>query len=225
MAQSDSSTQDLDRYISALFAPEDDVLRAALADMERERLPPIQVSASEGKVLAMLVLLTGARRVLEIGTLGGYSAIWMARALPEGGRLLSLEIDPHHADVSRRNLARAGLAAKTEVCVGPAAPALRALAAGGEPPFDLVFIDADKPAYPEYLELALPLTRDGGVILADNTLRRALGEGAEPGIARYNEAVAAHPGLVSVILPVLRIDGIDGLLVSMKVARSAGRST
>jgi predicted O-methyltransferase YrrM len=160
-------------------------------------------------------LLIGARRILEIGTLGGYSAIWMARALPEDGRLISLEIDPHHAEVSRQNLEQAGLAGKTEVRVGPAAETLAQMAKDGEPLFDLVFIDADKGGYPEYLQLALPLTRAGGVILADNALQGVLQPGADTGITRYNQAVASNADLTSIMLPILRGD-LDGLLVSIK---------
>ena len=206
-----------DDYIRGLFAGEDEALRAAREEIEKAGLPLIHVSATEGKALHQLALLAGARRILEIGTLGGYSAIWLARALPEDGRLLSLEIDPHHADVSRRNLERAGLSHKVEVILGPAAATLERLQTSETAPFDVVFIDADKEGYPRYLDLCLPMVRQGGLILADNTLSHsALEPGADTGITRYNNAVAANPGLVSIILPVLRHGGIDGLLVSLK---------
>jgi predicted O-methyltransferase YrrM len=204
-----------DRYIASHFAAEDSALHGARETMQREGLPSIQVSPSEGKLLHVLVLLIGARRILEIGTLGGYSAIWMARALPEDGRLISLEIDPHHAEVSRQNLEQAGLAGKTEVRVGPAGETLAQMAKDGEPLFDLVFIDADKGGYPEYLQLSLPLTRAGGVILADNALQGVLQPGADTGITRYNQAVASNADLTSIMLPILRGD-LDGLLVSIK---------
>ena len=141
----DKGLQDYDRYISESLAPEDDALRGARETAEREGLPSINVSRSEGKLLHM-ALLSGARRVLELGTLGGYSATWLARASADG-RVVSLELDPHHAEVARGNLERAGLAAKVEVRIGPALESLAAITAAGEEPFDVVFIDADKGGY------------------------------------------------------------------------------
>ena len=206
-----------DRYIGQTFAEEDDSLRAAREEMQREGLPEINVSASEGKVLHVLALMSGAKRILEVGTLGGYSTIWLARALPPGGRLISLELDPHHAEVARRNIARAGLADTVEVRVGPALESLSQMEAGGEAPFDLAFIDADKDGYVDYLKKAVALVRDGGLILGDNTLPDAvLDPAGDSGTKRYNTAVAAHPDLVSALFPVLRERGLDGLLVSMK---------
>jgi caffeoyl-CoA O-methyltransferase len=217
MTMLEETPENFNAYIERLFASEDDVLREARAEMEREGVPRINVSPTEGKMLHLLVLLTGARRILEIGTLGGYSAIWLARALPADGKLISLELDSHHAEVSRRNLERAGMANRVEVRVGPAAKTLTQMRQSGEAPFDLVFIDANKDGYPEYLDLVLPLTRMGGTILADNTLSGSiLDPGSDSDIARYNAAVSSHPDLVSVILPVLRGSGLDGLLVSVK---------
>ncbi len=204
-----------DAYIGGLFASEDSSLAETRAEMRREGVPGINVSASEGQLLHVLALTIGARRILEIGTLGGYSAIWLARALPEDGRLISLEIDPHHADVARRSLARAGVSEKAEVRVGPAAASLAAMQ--DEPPFDLAFIDADKDGYVGYLARVLPLIRVGGLILGDNTLPDAvLGATAETATMRYNAAVAANPSLASTIVPVLRHQGLDGLTVSVK---------
>ena len=212
-----NKVQGYDQYIDGLFAAEDDALRLARGDMEREGLPAINVSASEGKLLHIIALIGAPRRILEIGTLGGYSAIWLARALPADGVLISLEIDEHHADVARRNIERAGLADKVEVRVGPALESLTAMMAAGEAPFDLVFIDADKDGYVSYLEKALPLLRDGGILLGDNTLPDAvLDPNGDSGTKRYNTAVAAHPDLTSIIIPVLRGEHIDGLLVSVK---------
>lgn len=206
----------LDAFISGLFAPQDEALTQALEDMEREGLPSINVSASEGQTLHVLARAIGAKRILEVGTLGGYSTIWLARTLPEGGRLISLELDAHHADVARRNVARAGLADTVEIRVGPASDSLAKMA-GTEPPFDLAFIDADKDGYVGYLEQVVPLVRPGGLILGDNTLTHsALDPNADTGITRYNAAVAARADLISVIIPTLRHD-IDGLLVSVKV--------
>jgi predicted O-methyltransferase YrrM len=218
MSAEDKTTQNYDRYITALFAQDDESLQSTREEMQRGGLPGINVSESEGKLLHVLALMNGARRILEIGTLGGYSAIWMARALPPEGKLISLEIDPHHAEVARRNIERAGLAGKVEVRVGPALESLSQIAAEKEAPFDLIFIDADKEGYVDYLERSVPLLREGGVILGDNTLPDAvLSPTADSGAKRYNAAVAAHPELVSVIVPVLRDKGIDGLLISFKI--------
>ena len=213
----EKSMQNYDHYISQLFAVEDDLLQATRAAMQQAGLPQINVSASGGQLLHLLALTSGARRILEIGTLGGYSAIWLARALPADGKLISLEIDEHHAEVARHNLAQAGLDTKVEVRVGPALATLTAMEQAGEAPFDLIFIDADKDGYVAYLQKAVALVRDGGLILADNTLPdEVLTATAESGTKRYNAAVAAHPALVSSIVPVLRRQGLDGLTISVK---------
>lgn len=220
MSNPEKSMENYDNYISSLFAVEDDVLQATRATMQQAGLPGINVSASGGQLLHLLALMSGARRILEIGTLGGYSAIWLARALPADGKLISLEINEHHADVARRNLAQAGLDPKVEVRVGPALATLTAMEEAGEAPFDLAFIDADKDGYVAYLPKAVALVRDGGLILADNTLPDAvLHTTAESGTKRYNSAVAAHPALLSTIVPVLRSQGLDGLTISVKQAR------
>lgn len=222
MSTPEKSIENYDHYISHLFAVDDDVLQATRAAMQQEGLPGINVSASGGQLLHLLVLMSGAKRILEIGTLGGYSAIWLARALPADGKLISLEIDEHHANVARRNVTQAGLAEKVEVRVGPALATLTAMEQAGEAPFDLAFIDADKDGYVAYLQKAVALVRDGGLILADNTLPDAvLDASADSGTKRYNAAVAAHPALVSTIVPVLRRQGLDGLTISVKRARDA----
>ena len=217
MSEIKSTNEKYVHYINQAFAPEDETLGAIRAEMARESIRPINVSPIGGKTLHFFARLIGAKRILEIGTLGGYSATWLARALPADGRLISLELEQHHADVSRRNLAQAGVADKVEVCVGPAAATLQQMHAAGEAPFDLVFIDANKDGYPQYLALSLPLLRNGGLLLADNTLREDILD-AKPtsGIAKYNAAVAAHPELVSIMIPMLHDHGFDGLLVSMK---------
>ena len=217
MPESQPNLHEYDRYIGGLFATNDEVLTSMLDEMKREGVPGINVSATEGKLLHVLALLTGARRILEIGTLGGYSATWMARALPEDGKLISLELDPHHADVARRNLKLAGLSAKVEVRVGSALESLAKMTEAGEGGFDMVFIDADKDGYVDYLNRVLPLTREGGLILGDNTLPNSvLSPKGDSGTKRYNAAVAAHPDLVSITIPVLRHQGIDGLTLSIK---------
>lgn len=220
MSTLDESLENYDRYISQLFAAEDDVLRQTRAVMEQEGLRPIQVSASSGQLLHLLALACGARRILEIGALGGYSAIWLGRALPADGKLITLEIDEHHAAVARRNLTLAGLQGKVEVRVGEALATLAAMQQAGEEPFDLVFIDADKDSYPAYLERAINLVRPGGLIVADNTLRpEVLDPAADSGVGRYNAAAAANGALRSIIVPVLRREGFDGLTISIKRAR------
>jgi predicted O-methyltransferase YrrM len=217
MAGQKTVLQDYDRYISGLFAPEDDALRSAREEMLRASMPEINVSASEGKLLHLLARAIGAERILEIGTLGGYSTIWLARALPPQGKLISLEIDARYAEIARRNLKSADLAKKVQVRIGPALESLSQLEAENEGPFDLVFIDADKDGYVNYLRKAMPLLREGGLVLGDNTLPDAvLDSAAESGTKRYNAEVSARPDLISILVPVLRSRGIDGLLISIK---------
>jgi predicted O-methyltransferase YrrM len=207
-----------DAYVQELFVPPDDALARGLEDAEAAGLPSINVSPNEGKLLHLIARIARASRVLEIGTLGGYSTTWLARALPPDGRLVTLELEPRHAEVARANLARAGVADRVEIRVGPATASLRALVDRREPPFDLVFIDADKEGYVEYLELCLQLVRTGSVILADNTLRRALDQdpsnAGSRGIKAFNERIASHPRLDSLILPIIR-EHLDGLSISI----------
>jgi len=209
-------TQPYNQYIANLFAPQDDVLIETIALMHREGVPGINVSPAEGKLLHILALLAGARRILEIGTLGGYSGIHLARALPEDGKLITLEIDPHHAEVARRNFERAGLAHKVDIRVGPALDTLREFAAVGEAPFDVIFIDADKGGYVDYLRAGLPLLREGGLVMGDNTLPGAVLTNEDSGTKRYNAEVADCPELTSVVIPILRHRGLDGLTVAVK---------
>ena len=217
MSNLDETLETYDTYISGLFAAEDDVLRQTRAVMAQEGLRPIQVSASSGQLLHLLALTIGAQRILEIGALGGYSAIWLGRALPPSGRLITLEIDERHAAVARRNLHAAGLEGKVEVRVGDALATLGAMQQAGEAPFDLAFIDADKESYPAYLAVVIELVRDGGLIVADNTLRpEVLDPAADSGVGRYNAAAAANPLLRSIVVPVLRREGFDGLTISVK---------
>ncbi|MBE2275667.1 MAG: O-methyltransferase [Rhodobacteraceae bacterium] len=188
----------VDDYFARALAPEDAALTAALAANAAAGLPAHDVSALQGRFLALVVAMTGAERVLEIGRLGGYSAIWMARALPAGGRITTIESDPARAGVAHANLDRAGLLDRVDLRVGPALRVLLLLLAG---PFDLVFIDADKPNMPEYLRLVLPLSRPGTVILADNVVRgRAVADPAsrDPsvrGVQAYLAMVAEDPRL------------------------------
>jgi predicted O-methyltransferase YrrM len=210
----------IDSYIEELFTREDDALRENVADSAANGLPAIQVSANQGKLLYLIAKMCGARRVLEIGTLGGYSTTWLARALPVSGSALTLERDPSYAAVARRNLERAGVADRVDIRVGLASESLRQLIRDGTAPFDLVFLDADKTGYVEYLELSLELSRPGTVILADNVIRHGLVLDANPadpfdrGARAYNQAIASHPRLESVILPIIR-HRLDGLAISI----------
>ncbi|ABG05066.1 O-methyltransferase, family 3 [Rubrobacter xylanophilus DSM 9941] len=204
-------------YIEALFAPPDPALEAALEESRRAGLPEIQISPNQGRILQLLAALAGARRALEIGTLGGYSAIHLARALPEDGSLVSLEIEERHAEVARRNIERAGLGGRVEVRVGEARGLLSEMIRRGEGPFDAVFIDADKRGYPDYLELSLRLSRPGTLILADNLIRG--GDVLEPrdeaacAVSRFNEMLARDRRLDATIVPLLR-ERLDGFAVA-----------
>jgi predicted O-methyltransferase YrrM len=212
--------QRIDDYIEALFVSADPALAANIANAGAAGLPAINVTANQGKFLQLLARVAGARRILEIGTLGGYSATWLARALPAEGRLITLEYSPHHAEVARKNLAAAGLQNVVEVRVGDAAASLRIMIAAAEPPFDFIFIDADKAGYVKYLELALQLSKPGTVIAADNIIRNgavledSLADASDRGAKAYNEAIAAHPRLDSIALPMFK-DKIDGIAVSL----------
>lgn len=214
---------DVDEYITAQFGLHDDELEHALRVSQAAGLPGIQVSAAHGKLLFLLVRAIGARRILEIGTLGGYSAIWLARALPPGGRLTTLEIDPHHAEVARSNLAAAGLAAVAEVVVGPAVESLADLAEQGAGPFDLVFIDADKEGYPDYLDWSVRLIRAGGLIIADNVVRQGQVMDADNpdarvrAIRRFNERLATDGRLTATILQTVGAKGYDGLAIAVVI--------
>jgi len=211
----------VDDYVEALFLPDDPVQAATLADSVAAGLPQIAVSPAQGKLLMLLAKACGARRILEIGTLGGYSAIWLARALPEDGRLVSLELEPKHAAVARANLERAGLAGHVDVRVGPALESLAHLAAEGGEPFDFVFIDADKPGYINYLEGALRLARPGALIVADNVVRQgkvldpAAADASAQGARRFNDYLAAHPRLSAVVLQTVGSKGHDGFAIAL----------
>jgi predicted O-methyltransferase YrrM len=206
----------VEEYFTGLLFPPDAALDAALADSVAAGLPPINVSAAQGRFLALVVRMTGARRVLEIGTLGGYSGIWLARALPPGGRLVTLEVDPRHADVARRNFDRAGLSDRIDLRVGPAQDALPALVSEGTAPFDFIFVDADKPRYVEYLEWSIRLCRPGGVIVVDNIVRdgevvnERSTDARVQGVRRFNAALATDPRVDATALQLVGAKGYDG---------------
>ncbi len=211
------SLAQIDLYVEELFAPPDPVLESALRRSREARLPEINVSRNQGKLLQLLAEIASARLVLEIGTLGGYSTIHLARALPEGGSLVSLELDERYAGVARENVREAGLEDRVEVRVGDAKASLARMVQEGEGPFDLTFIDADKGGYPEYLEWALRLSRPGSLILADNAIRGGSVLDPEDESARvirnFNEALANDPRLSALVLPLIR-EGIDGIAIA-----------
>lgn len=207
----------VDSYISDLFLPPDPALEAALASSAAAGLPTINVSPTQGKLLHLLARIQRARNILELGTLGGYSTIWLARALPPDGRLISLEVNPKHAEVARANVARAGMTSVVEIRLGSALETLPQLVAEGRGPFDLIFIDADKPGYADYLKWALKLARPGTLIIADNVVRK--GAVADPeskdenvqGIRKFNEAVADEKRVTTTVIQTVGSKGYDGL--------------
>lgn len=208
----------VDAHLDQVFGGADPVLTDALRRSEEAGLPAIAVSSNIGRFLRFLVVARGARRVLEIGTLGGYSTICLARDLPSDGHVTTLEYEPRHADVARQNLDAAGLRVPIEIRVGPAIESLHALASDDTEPFDLVFIDADKDGYPAYLDAVIPLSAPGTLIVADNVVRGGViadGPSDDPqvaGIQRFNAALAAHPRLTApAILQVVGAKGHDGL--------------
>lgn len=212
---------EVDRYIGDVLVGHDPALEQALADSVAAGLPPINVTPNQGKLLHLLVRIIGARRVLEIGTLGGYSTIWMARALPAGGRLVTLEAEPRHAGVARGNIERAGLSAEVDLRVGPALEALSHLASAGEGPFDLFFIDADKQHNPEYFGWCVNLSRPGSVIIVDNVVRDGSvvdGSSDDPAIRatrRLNELMASEPRVIATEIQTVGSKGYDGFAIAL----------
>lgn len=211
----------IDRYLGDLLAPSDEKLDSAIEANRKARLPAIDVSPLLGKFLHILVQMTKAKRVLEIGTLGGYSTIWMARALPRGGRIISLEFSLRHAEIARANLRRAGLLKRVDIRVGPALESLPKLKASGAGPFDFIFIDADKENNPHYLQWALKLSRRGTVIVIDNVARHGSviqAKSSEPdivGTRRCLEMMAAEPRLSAVALQTVGVKGLDGFALAL----------
>ena len=211
----------VDRYFTDLLAPSDTTLDAVLEANRQAGLPQIDVTSLQGKFLEFLVRVSGAKRILEIGTLGGYSTIWLARALPEGGRVVTLELDPHHAAVARGNLQNAGVLDSVDLRVGKALESLSTLVTENGAPFDLIFIDADKQSYPQYLQWSLRLSRPGTVFVADNVVRE--GKVIDPasddpnvqGVQRFTELVAADPRLSATVLQTVGAKGYDGFALAV----------
>ncbi len=212
---------DIDEYFAGLLAPQDESLRAAIKVNRAAGLPAIDVTPLQGKFLQVLVQITQAKRVLEIGLLGGYSAIWMARALGPGGRIVSLEFEPRHAEIARANLRRAGLLRRVDIRVGPALESLPMLKAERAGPFDLIFIDADKENNLQYLEWAVKLSRRGTVIVVDNVARHGTVIDAKStagdirGTRKCLAMMAAHPRLSAVALQTVGAKGLDGFAMAV----------
>jgi predicted O-methyltransferase YrrM len=213
----------VDDYLVALLSPSDEALAQALVDSDAAGLPPIAVAPNQGKMLELLAIATGARRILEIGTLGGYSTISLARALPVGGALTTLELEDKHARVARANIERAGLGDVVTIRVGPAAESLRSLVSEEEEVFDFIFIDADKEGYPEYLELSLALAHPGTLIIADNVVRD--GEVVNPestdervrGVRLFLELAAADPRVSATAIQTVGSKGYDGFALLLVI--------
>ena len=210
------SFEAVDTYINSLFVDDDPALLTTIDRAREAGLPQIEISPGQGKLLYLLAKIAEARRILEIGTLAGYSTIWLGRALPENGHLTSLEREPAHVAVAQKSLEAAGLAERCEVREGAALELLPGIA----PPFDLVFIDANKESYPAYLRHAVRLTRPGGLVIADNVVRKGAvlaPSGVDPqaiGAATFNQVLAEHPQLEAIILQQVGIKGHDGLAIA-----------
>ena len=215
---------EVDQYLSGLFAPHDAALQNALAASTAAGLPEIQVSATQGKLLHMMARLMKARTILEVGTLGGYSAIWMARALPADGLLVTLEFDPKHAEVARKNVAAAGLSERVDIRLGRALDTLPQVAGEGLDPFDIVFIDADKESNPDYFTWALKLTRPGSLILVDNVVREGAvleagsTDASVKGTRRVLEMMATEPRVSGTALQSVGQKGWDGLAMAVVIS-------
>jgi predicted O-methyltransferase YrrM len=215
----------VDDYITQLFVQSDPIMQETLAASETAGLPSISVAPNEGKLLMLLAQLCGARNILEIGTLGGYSTIWLARGMVSEGSLITLEANPKHAEVARLNIARAGFTDRVEVRVGPARDTLPQLATEGRSPFDLIFIDADKESYPEYLAWALKLARPGALIIADNVIRD--GKILDPadtdprvqGARRFNQLLADEPRVKATVIQTVGGKGHDGMAIAIVTAQ------
>ncbi len=215
-----SSLKQIEKQIEQLFVPTDDSFSAALRDSDAAGLPKISITANQGQLLYLLAKISGAKRILEIGLLGGYSGMWLAKALPDGGLLVTLELMAKHADVARKNFERAGVSSKVQIFVGAAMDSLDTMIAANEEPFDLVFIDADKSNYPGYLDRSLKLVKSGSLIIGDNVVKngRALetdakGDADLAGLQQFNRKLASNPNLESLVLPIFK-QSVDGFAIA-----------
>ena len=212
---------DVDSYFSSALIKPDRVLTAAVKANRKAELPAIDVTSLQGRFLEVLVRAAGARRILEIGTLGGYSTLWLARAVPDNGLVVTLELEPKHASVAQRNIDRAGLSNRVELRIGSAAESLTALVAASADPFDFIFIDADKAAYPDYLKWSLKLSRPGTVIVADNVVRDGKvidAKNSDPnikGVRQFTKLLAAERRLSTTVLQTVGSKGYDGFAIAV----------
>ncbi|NHM07982.1 O-methyltransferase [Flavobacterium sp. CYK-4] len=210
----------VDNYISNLLATEDEILKQTINSLDRHNLPQHSISPNQGKFLQVMIALCNAKNILEIGTLGGYSTIWLARGLPENGRVVTLEVDKNHAEVARENIVKAGLENKVEMKVGKALDILPTLIAKNEV-FDMIFIDADKPPYTEYFEYALELSRPGTLIVCDNVIRegKVLDENSRDekvlGVQRFNEMLSRNNNVTATILHSVGVKEYDGMAIAV----------
>jgi predicted O-methyltransferase YrrM len=216
----------VDRYFTDLLVPPDPALDAALQSSNEAGLPAINVSPNQGKLLYLLARIQGSRKILEIGTLGGYSTIWLARALPPDGQLITLEADPKHAEVAQANIARAGLAGVVDIRLGRAIDTLPQLQAEGQGPFDFVFVDADKPSNPDYFAWALKLTRPESVLIFDNVVRHGAVVGGESddsglkGTRRLNELLSTDSRVDATAIQTVGVKGYDGFAIALVVGET-----
>ncbi|WP_223559268.1 O-methyltransferase [Chryseobacterium lathyri] len=211
----------VDQYIGNLFAPEDSVLQETIQSLDDASIPQISVTPSQGKFLQLMLLSCKAKRVLELGTLGAYSTIWMARAIPADGKIITVEFDPHHARVASQNIAKAGYSDKIDLRTGKAMDILNELISKGEEAFDFIFIDADKPPYTEYFELALQLSHPGTIIICDNVIRegKVLDENTTDekvkGVQRLNQMLANNPKVTATIMQTVGAKEYDGIAIAI----------
>ncbi len=211
----------VDEYIGSLLNEPDEILARAVKAIETSGIPPISVSANQGKFLQVMAKLCKAKKILEIGTLGGYSSIWMARALPADGQLVTLELDPHHAAVAQKNIDAAGLSKRVEIRIGKAIDLLPILKEEGAGPFDMIFIDADKPPYTEYFKWPLQLSKPGTLIIADNVIRD--GKVLDPdstdpmvnGAQRFNQSLQGNAAITATILQMVGTKEYDGMAIAV----------
>ena len=226
----DERWNEVDRYITDVLVQPDAALESALEESRAAGLPQIAVAPPQGKLLQLIARIRGARKILEIGTLGGYSTIWLARALPPGGRLVTLEADEKHASVATANIARAELAGIVEVRLGAALETLPRLAVEGEGPFDLTFIDADKPNIPSYFEWALKLAAPGGLIIVDNVIRdgaivdEASSDASVLGVRRLNEMLRTNRRISATTIQTVGSKGYDGFTLALVLDEAPARA-
>lgn len=211
----------VDHYISQMLAPEDEVLQETIKSLDTAEMPQISVTANQGKFLQVIALMCNAKRVLELGTLAGYSTIWLARSLPEDGKIVTIEFDPRHANVAKQNIKNAGLLDKVDIRVGKAMDIMLEIKEAKEEPFDLIFIDADKPPYAEYFEMALSLSHPGTVIICDNVIRegKVLDENSTDdrviGVQRFNKLLASNKNITATILQTVGVKEYDGMAIAV----------